>query len=282
MKSISKRFIAATLAGCLSLGSMIGAFAVSRTPSPIEDGDQRRIVASFVHGSEYVNSGGTDGAGYNFAMSGLPNGGSVKAGNFIKLYALDPSASVTNNTVGTTVEGDSLYCLCPNQPVNVNYGTGYLATAHTESALGGDLTPYLPVALTEHGVDILRKAVAVTYVASIGLKWQYVAHHGQYEWVEYSFPYADYPETGKQTTQDITENKIACQILVWMAAMGWLDKNNPEYEKTALDIFLKEMYAKYPDEASNIEALYHRYKANYDSLDKSMMTLSACTGLRSL
>lgn len=142
MKKISKRIIASALAGCLSLGSTIGAFAVSRTPSPIEDGDQRRIIASFVHGSEYVNSGGTDGAGYNFAMSGLPNGGSVKAGNFIKLYALDPSVNVTNNTVGATIEGDSLYCLCPNQPVNVNYGTGYLATAHTESKLDGDLPSY--------------------------------------------------------------------------------------------------------------------------------------------
>lgn len=279
MKNMRKRFIAATLAGCLSVGSTIGAFAVSRTPSPIEDGDQRRIIASFVHGSEYVNSGGTDGAGYNFAMSGLPNGGSVKAGNFIKLYALDPSVNVTNNTVGATIEGDSLYCLCPNQPVNVNYGTGYLATAHTESALDGDLSPYLPVPLTEHGVDILRKAVAVTYVASINLKWQYVAHHGQNEWVEFEYPRADYPETGEQTMQDITENKIACQILVWMAAMGWLDENNPEYEKTALDIFLKEMYAKYPDEAANIEALYWRYKADYESLGKTYNDIVGLYGI---
>lgn len=270
---MKKRFIAATLACCLSVGSTIGAFAVSRTPSPIEDGDQRRIIASFVHGSEYVNSGGTDGAGYNFAMSGLPNGGSVKAGNFIKLYALDPGVNVTNNTVGATIKGDSLYCLCPNQPVNVNYGTGYLATAHTESALDGDLSPYLPVPLTEHGIDILRKAVAVTYVASINLKWQYVAHHGQNEWVEYEYPRADYPKVGVQTPQDITENKIACQILVWMAAMGWLDENNPEYEKTALDIFLKEMYAKYPDEASNVEALYTTNTIGRSAIRYSRSTL---------
>lgn len=61
MKKITKNLIAAAMAGCLSVSSTVGAFAsVSRTPSLVEDGDQRRVVASFVHGSEYVSSGGTE------------------------------------------------------------------------------------------------------------------------------------------------------------------------------------------------------------------------------
>lgn len=278
MKKITKNLIAAAMAGCLSVSSTVGAFAtVSRTPSLVEDGDQRRVVASFVHGSEYVNSGGTDGAGYNFANSGLPNSASVKAGNFIKLYAIDPSVSVTNNTAGAIVEGDMLYCLCPNQPVNVNYGTGYTVTAHSESESG--IEAYLPVALSAEQLETLRRAVAVTYTGRLELMWQYVAHHGQYEWVEHAYPYADYPAVKDQTPQSVTENKIACQILVWMAAMGWIDESHPEYETTALNIFLKEMRSKYPDEAARVESYYRLYRGELDTLGKTYTDISGVYGI---
>jgi len=271
MKKSVKSFIAASLAGVMSLSSTLGAFAASYPT--YEDTDKKRVIVNFLHG-------GTDdyNAGYNFANSGLSPStgiGPVAAGNIVKMSVIDDTYlnySDDPATAGKTTTGQIAYCVAPSEGIS----TG----VYWDSATGflGEVTDLHGVCkYLEEGTETtnaiynnISLALSCGLTGDLTYVWQENAwHNNQLEWIEKSVN-AGVKGLNKKVsltaTSETTAARIATQLIIWNIVCGWYDDSTAAIkgdEKTALNYFLANFKA---DEKTDIINTYSYIKTNMITL----------------
>ncbi len=257
MKKSFKSFVAAGLAGVMSLTSTIGAFAANNTPV-YELNETKHIVVNFIHG-EY----GTENfnAGYDFTAAGLTaNGtGTISAANFVKMTALDDGLTTGAPALGAEGTGQIVYCLAPNQSIDGStYITGHgYSTTVVETNEAGDYV------LDVDTVSKLNLALTFGYTGQVKLRGEensaFGRGAGHVEWTEYSFPHLIY-KNSDGSYYNATEHRLATQIAIWLIVCGW-DDNEKECNQ-ALDIFTQNLPGSYP---SHVKAITNKILSNVNS-----------------
>lgn len=278
MKKSVKSFIAASLAGVMSLSSTLGAFAASYPT--YEDTDKKRVIVNFLHG-------GTDdyNAGYNFANSGLSPStgiGPVAAGNIVKMSVIEDTYVNYGNDpgtggVGTPASGQIAYCVAPSEGIS----TG----VYWDSATGflGEITDLHGVCkYLEEGTETtnaiynnISLALSCGLTGDLTYVWQGNAWHkdvngnAQLEWVEKDIS-AGIKGLNRSVnltaTSEATAARIATQLIIWNIVCGWYDDSTAAIkgdEKTALNYFLANFKA---DEKTDIINTYSYIKTNMVTL----------------
>lgn len=264
MKKSFKSFVAAGLAGVMSLTSTIGAFAANNTPV-YELNETKHIVVNFIHGEYGIEN---FNAGYDFTAAGLTaNGtGTISAANFVKMTALDDGLTTGAPALGAEGTGQIVYCLAPNQSIDGStYITGHgYSTTVVETNEAGDYV------LDTDTVSKLNLALTFGYTRQVKLRGEensaFGRGAGHVEWTEYSFPPLIY-KNSDGSYYNATEHRLATQIAIWMIVCGWDAIGTTTVEEkaireTALNVFTQNLPCSYP---SHVKAMVNKILSNVEN-----------------
>lgn len=264
MKKSLKSFIAAAVAGCMTISSTVGVFAANRYEYGKDN--EYHVITGFIR-----DMGGST-TGFNISSNPLlsqnvPAGMKLaNEGNFIRMTVMDMEdyAEYGNGgangkaSVGDTATGEVAYCVEPDKPIPVsmywqvanNYNNpaselGYMARVmpFTESAA------YKNYGLDTEQLNNLRYAISAGSNGTVEMEWGPNAFHGNVnEWVETNLP-------GKVQGYSSTIGRVATQIMVWTILYDWY--GNEQLEREALKCYTVNFS---DSEKAQISSCYYKIK----------------------
>ena len=240
MKNSVKSFIASGLAGIISLTSTVSAFAAGSVHKTYKMSENQNVVVGWLHGDGFVTTNVADYsyAGYHgFPQSGLPNSADVTADNFVSLDVLDKESAAG------TITSQIAYCVTPEKHITSSQYNVSLKEAKDSSA-----------GLSEEQIKLLTKAMMVGYTGQsdlINRKSGFSGLEGLMTDVPAPYRY----KKADGSYYSYTSHRIATQVLVWNIKQGWYDN---KYEQIAVNLFLKELPAKYKSECFDV---YNKLKS---------------------
>ena len=241
MKNSVKSFIASGLAGIISLTSTVSAFAAGSVHKTYKMSENQNVVVGWLHGDGFVTTNVADYAyaGYHgFPQSGLPNSADVTADNFVSLDVLD------KDSAAGTITSQIAYCITPEKHITSSQYNVSLKEADTY--------------LTDEQKELLTKAMMVGYTGQsdlINRKSGFSGLEGLMTDVPAPYRY----KKADGSYYSYTSHRIATQVLIWNIKQGWYDN---EHEQIAVNLFLKELPAKYKSECFDV---YNKLKSAMNS-----------------